>query len=247
MQQEAEAWLRSVRDGRAWRGLPNESSPKFFAVGIRVSMAVQAALRRAIGAYYFNSPEAYRNYRYAYRVMVYSLSPVSNGRPRTDFTYDIHSPKTIRSATNGIDAVMAKAMGAIEKQMTDAGDLDAATYYMPHRARRVVYMVRTKYPKALLAMLLSDDVIVTATIQLLALAAEIRDERDRRENRVRAIAAAYVKALHRRLRKFHPGINLVPLGPELFSAAINAAREAIAPDAKPLPVPSCSPAMDLAA
>ena len=228
LQRDTEAWLRTVRDGDFWRRLPNEANPQFFTVAMRASRAVQATLRRAIGAYYFESVDAYRDWRTAFAVLVYSVSHVFSGCPRTEYAYDIHCTRTIRRATSGTDAVVALGLASIEKRLMEAGELGMAAHYAPHRCQHVLHLVRTKYAKTLLAMLRADEILITATIQLVAMAAELRDKPIRRDADLKDVAADYVRSMHRQLRKFRLGIDLSSLAPELLTETVNAVTAAIA-------------------
>jgi len=227
MQRDTEAWLRSVRDGGAWDQLPNEANRSFFPIAMRASMGVQALLRGAIGAHYFTSVDAYKDWRTTYPVLVYSVSPVFGGKPRIDYAYDVHCARTLRSTTTGIDTVMSIALGLIEKRLMEAGELDIADFYSPRRAHDIVKAVRIRQPKMLLSLLRSDETVVMATVQLIAMAAQLRDAGTRRDADLKAAASAYVKTIHRKLRNFFQGLDLTAIAPELLAQTINSVRAAI--------------------
>lgn len=238
---EIEALLRAVRDGAVWQGLPRETSVAFFPIAARMSTAIQALLRRSIFHLYFDSVHAYRNADAAYAVLIYSLSRVFTGKPRTDFSYDVLDPKTIPSVCRFLVSATTQALALIEKQLMEAGELRLAVLYGPFRARRVIERVQ-KERRWLKELLKADDIVVAAAVQLLVSAGNLRIEGD-----IRKAALLFSQVLHRKLRKYFDGRDFAVLAPELVATMIRSVQESLSRSPEPVQAEALPALLDQAA
>src|SRR5258708_1689671 len=72
-----------------WFDAPPESSTVFFPAFVRVSMALQAELRRLLPELFLSDLDRFEDVQMVYPLLVYGASRPFPGEPRTDFTYDI--------------------------------------------------------------------------------------------------------------------------------------------------------------
>src|SRR5271165_868308 len=80
----------------SWFEAPRERTPSFFPTYIRVSVAVQACLRRRLPEIYLDDIQRFRDTRMVYPLLVYAASRPFSSQSRTDFSYDILNPKLMR-------------------------------------------------------------------------------------------------------------------------------------------------------
>jgi hypothetical protein len=125
-----------------WFDAPPETSTDFFPAFVRVSMALQAELRRLLPGIFLSDLERFENVHMVYPLLVYGASRPFPGAPRTDFTYDILNREMMKtfyfSARNDLPVMLA----SIWKRLRDAGLRELAVNYRPDRSKRIIVSVQ---------------------------------------------------------------------------------------------------------
>jgi hypothetical protein len=153
----------------AWRDTPPERDPEYFATWQRVSMALQAALKRWIAAAYFEDLARLENRDAAFSLLVYQCSRRFSGKPRSEFTYDLRDypdcKDTLALASKLIGCRVQEALRALEQRLLHAGRPALARRYSPVWHEDAVLLVRKK-PRRLAELLAAESAIVNAAIDL---------------------------------------------------------------------------------
>jgi hypothetical protein len=153
----------------AWRDTPNERDPAYFETWQRVSMALQAALKRWIAAAYFEDLARLENRDAAFSLLVYQCSRGFTGKPRSEFTYDLRDypdcKDTLALASKLIGCRVQEALRTLEQRLLDAGRPALARRYSPVWHEDAVMLVRRK-PRRLAELLAAESAIVNAAIDL---------------------------------------------------------------------------------
>jgi hypothetical protein len=212
---------------RCWFRAPSEKSPEFLPVFAEISVAVQAALRRAIPAKYLCDLNLYRDSRMAYPLLAYAASRPYRAAARADFTYDIlnsaHMHRFYYTAAHRLPAILRP----LNERLCAAGMRAVAADYHPSEARYIVGTVdRLKICRRRLeALMFSETMMVN---HLLAFAGS------------RSLSVAARKVLVEKcrrvwlvkLRRMYARKDFTSVAPEVLAAATHALRSALKTRAK---------------
>jgi hypothetical protein len=152
----------------AWMTPPRESGPLYFPAWRGVSVALQRSLRAWISAEYFNGLSQYQDRDSAYPMLVYSITRLWYGRPRTEFTYDLSGDHpdcrgTLTTAWKMIGNTLQAKMKHIESLLSDAGMDALSRRYAPVWHQDVMAAVRMK-PRRYVALLAGESALINAVI-----------------------------------------------------------------------------------
>lgn len=153
----------------AWTGAPGECDARHFPVWQRVSLALQKSLRTWIASEYFQDAGRYQDREAAYPMLVYEVTRLHYGRPRTEFTYDLRDypdcQSTLASAWKTIGRSLQTVMANAERRLHDAGMHVLARRYAPVWHQDVLVAVRKK-PKQFVDLLARESEFINALIDL---------------------------------------------------------------------------------
>jgi hypothetical protein len=199
-----------------WFDAPRELSAEFFPAFVRVSMALQAELRRLLPNLYLSDVKRFENTHMAYPLLVYGASRPFPGAPRTDFTYDILNREMMKmfyfSARNDLPAMLA----SIYKRLRAAGLAEIAAKYRADRSKRIIASVqRLKGERRRL------NHIVTMETRMVNDLIGFAGTRDLSPFRQQMVARRIRKALTMRLRRIYAKYD--------FTARIDEIIDAITP------------------
>lgn len=126
---------------RCWFDAPHERSHDYFPVFVRVSIAVQGMLRRALPERYLAEIEHFRDTRMIYPLLVYAASRPFPGQPRTEFTYDILNRAIMRKFYLSVGRNLPAVLAGVSARLRAAGMGDVAKHYRPDQARAIMATV----------------------------------------------------------------------------------------------------------
>ena len=148
-----------------WNDAPRETDPEYFRVWQRAAVELQRALRIWIPDLYFETLNRFENRAAAYSIIVYAASRPCYGKPRTEFTYFVPDPETLKLALRSIGSQTRRVLGPIEMRLREAARADLALRYLPVWHEDIVRSVRRK-PGTLIELLAADSRLVNAVIDL---------------------------------------------------------------------------------
>jgi hypothetical protein len=125
-----------------WFDAPPETSAEFFPAFVRVSMALQAELRRLLPNLYLSDAKRFENTHMAYPLLVYGASRPFPGEPRTDFTYDILNREMMKMFYFSARTDLPAMLSSIWKRLRAAGLQEIAVKYRPDRSKRIIAAVQ---------------------------------------------------------------------------------------------------------
>ena len=149
----------------AWLGAPREFDRRYFQTWQKVSVALQRKLRQWIPEAYFADPARYEDREAAYPLLVYVAGRVCQGRPRTEFTYDIADEEIMPRVTYLIGAALQGVLRGVERRLNEAGRPELARRYAPRWREDVMRAVRAE-PRPLMALLGDEAALINAVIGL---------------------------------------------------------------------------------
>lgn len=204
---------------RCWFNAPHERSPLYFPAFVRVSIAVQAMLRRALPERYLSEIDRFRDTRMIYPLLVYAASRPFPGQPRTEFTYDVLNRTLMRKFYLSVGRNLPATLAAISSRLRAAGMNDVAAHYRPDRARNIMATVeRLKICRRRLeALLVTETLMMNHLLLFAGSGSQPARERTR-------IASKCEKVWLSRLRRLFARQDYTFLAPEILAAATAALK-----------------------
>jgi hypothetical protein len=151
----------------AWIGTPSERGPLYFPAWRGVSVALQRSLRSWIAEEYFRDVTRYQDRSSAYPMVVFAVTRLCYGRPRTEFTYDLSDypdcEVTLAAAWKMIGNTLQTKMANIENRLRVAGMPALSRRYAPVWHQDVMVAVRKK-PQRFVALLAAESALINALI-----------------------------------------------------------------------------------
>jgi len=215
--QEIHSGISFPKLDACWLNAPDERTPGFLHAFAEVSVAIQTVLRARVPATYFESLASFRNLKTAYPMLVYQASLPFRGKMRSELTYDVLNPETLRrffrTAKPSLDSVMA----AVETRLRDAGLNDLAADYEQRKLPMVIQAVQlwNKSRKCLYLLIRGEGILVNTLVELGGLGRLAPKAQARR-------TAALEKRWRFQLRRLYPGTDFTWLSGELLDAATQA-------------------------
>jgi hypothetical protein len=156
-----------------WTHAPALRDPESFPVFARLSVSVQAVLRRWLPALYFSQLERYRTLGAAQPLVVYQATDPFPGKPRNTFTYDVLEPESMERAWRSAGRNLPEVLRGIYDRLKAAEMGGTASFYDPRQSRCVLAAQRRWY-RLYQSLLVADTFLVN---QLVGLATEGRNLR----------------------------------------------------------------------
>jgi len=202
------------KPGPEWLAAPDERTPGFFPAYARVSLAIQTLLRERIPAHFFADSRAFSNIKAAYPMLVYRASKPFRGKMRTELTYDVLHPETLRAFFRSVRPVFGEVLEAASARLLADGSVALAALYEPKRAESILASVErlSKSRRCLYVLIRAEGVLVTTLIDLAGLGALPLKQQAKR-------IAAFEKKWRYQLRRMYPGTDYTWLAPELLEVA----------------------------
>jgi hypothetical protein len=200
-----------------WFNAPPERTAQFFPAFVRVSTAVQAALRCTLPETYLADTTLFRDTRMVYPLLIYAASRPYNTRLRTDFTYDILNPDLMRKFYFSVRLNLPRILADVNARLRAAGMNDLARQYRPERSADIIEIVNRLRVcrRRLEALLITETRMVNDLIRFSGIAT--RPEKERAQ-----IAARCEKQWLTKLRRLWARRDYTALGPGILSAATTA-------------------------
>lgn len=206
----------------AWASSPPDTDQRYFPVWQSVSVTLQRALRDWIPKRYFQSLSQYADRDVAYPMVVYQVTRLFYGRPRTEFTYDLRDypdcALTLASAWKMIGRSLQTEMAQIEQRLHAAGMQALARRYAPVWHHDVMAALRKK-PKQFVELLAAESTFINAVIDL-------------GSDRSAAGVNRFARTANQALRNVH-GMDVRRLGVRALEEATGALRVASSSDGAP--------------
>ena len=201
----------SVELETAWRDCPPQCTSEFASAFFQISRTIQAQMREILPPRFFSRPDAYREIRFAYPMLVYSCSRPSPPRYRTDFTYDPLNPLLMSSffwsAKQGLVARIEETHRFLEAQ----GQSETAALYLSRRAFGILDYVRA-HRRTLDGILVAEGALVN---ELIHFADRMRRHRSRPGREAERVLRSWASIL----RRTYPSIDLSGCAFDLFALA----------------------------
>jgi len=202
------------RPGPEWLAAPDERTPGFFPAYARVSAAIQALLRERVPSHFFADSRAFGNVKTAYPMLAYRASKPFRGKMRTELTYDVLHPETLRAFFRSVRPVFGEVLEAVKARLLADGLPQLAALYEPSRAESILESVQklSKSRRCLYVLIRAEGVLVTSLIDLAGLGSLPLKQQARR-------IALFEKKWRYQLRRMYPGTDYTWLAPELLEVA----------------------------
>jgi hypothetical protein len=196
-----------------WLQTPAERSTAFLPAFVRMSVAIQTALREIVPARYFERLDRFREPKTAFPMLVYQASPPFRGKKRTELTYDVMNPSLIAMLFRRSKLRLIELLPQVELRLR-AAQLPEATLYAPHQAPAILHNVQrlSKSRRYLFLLIRGESVLVDALIQLSGLG-DLPPKAQTRK------WASFGKRWNYQLRRMYPGCNCIPIACDLLKAA----------------------------
>jgi hypothetical protein len=203
--------------GAYWLSLPAERSSAFLPAFVRISVALQAALREHVPAVYFHDLARFHDWKSAYPMLVYQASRPFRGRVRTELTYDVLNPRLMAILFRRAKNTMIPLLERVEAQLRAAGLKEVAQYYSLKRSPGIIETVQrlSASRRCLYRLVRSESALVDALVDLSGLGnVPAREQAKRR--------SAFQKKWQFQLRRLYPGVDFSAIAPALLEAATQA-------------------------
>lgn len=202
------------RPGPEWLAAPDERTPGFFPAYARVSVAIQALLRERVPSHFFADSRAFANVKTAYPMLAYRASKPFRGKMRTELTYDVLHPETLRAFFRSVRPVFGEVLDAVKARLLADGLAGLAALYEPRHAESILESVQklSKSRRCLYVLIRAEGVLVTSLIDLAGLGSLPLKQQARR-------IALFEKKWKYQLRRMYPGTDYTWLAPELLEVA----------------------------
>lgn len=200
-----------------WFNAPPERTAEFFPAFVRVSTAVQGALRRTLPEVYLADTTLFRDTRMVYPLLIYAASRPYNTRLRTDFTYDILNPDLMRKFYFSVRLNLPKVLADVNARLHAAGMNDLARQYRPEKSADIIEIVNRLRicRRRLEALLITETRMVNDLIRFSGIATRSAKERDK-------IAARCEHQWLAKLRRLWARRDYTSLAPGILAAATSA-------------------------
>lgn len=108
-------------DCQVWLSAPRERTPSYFPVYASVSRALQSALRRWVGDWLCEHPDAIERRVSAYSLLAFSCTRPYSGRPTNIFTYDVQQGTALDQALRTASRLLSERLALIDGAQRAAG------------------------------------------------------------------------------------------------------------------------------
>jgi len=205
-----------------WFNLPPERTADFLPKFVTISVAVQAALRRAAPRVYFQDLNRFRDTRMAYPLLVYAASRPYRTESRTDYTYDVVNADLMRRFYHGVALFLPGLLQDVSARLQAAGMHDVAKDYRPENFREILQMVdgRKLCRRRVEALLVAETLMIENLIPFAGGRALARNAREKR-------AAKCAKVWRSRLLRLYARKDFTAIAAEVLDAATQAVRKAL--------------------
>ena len=202
-----------------WFEAPYERSQQYFPAFVRVSIAVQATLRRRLQESYLAEIQRFRDTRMIYPLLVYAASRPFPGQPRTEFTYDVLNQALMHKFQLSVVRNLPDLLADVWARLRAAAMADVAAYYRPERVRTIIATVdRLKICRRRLEALLVTETLMVNHLLLFAGSGSLPP------NLQKKIVAKCEKVWLSRLRRLFAKQDYTFLGPEILAIATDALK-----------------------
>jgi len=197
-----------------WLATPAEDSVTFLDSFVRMSMAIQAALRETVPMEYFASVDRFREIKTAAPMLVYQASPPFRGKKRSELTYDVLNPALLAMLFRRSKPKLIDLLTNVEQRLRAEGHHDLATQYSPNRAASILHDVQrlAKSRRYLALLIRGESVLVDALVHLSGIGKLPPRGQIRRW-------VTFGKRWNYQLRRLYPGCNCMKLASALLAAA----------------------------
>jgi len=197
-----------------WLRTPAEDSVTFLETFVRMSMALQAALRDNVPLEYFASTDRFREIKTAAPMLVYQASPPFRGKKRSELTYDVLNPALLAMLFRRSKPKLIELLTQVELRLRAGGHDQLAAEFAPARAASILHNVQrlAKSRRYLALLIRGESVLVDALVQLSGIGNLPPKAQLRRW-------ATFGKRWNYQLRRLYPGCNCTQLAPVLLRAA----------------------------
>ncbi len=205
--------------------MPEERSGAFLPAFIRMSVAIQSALRERVPVKYFEDLKKFGDLKTAFPMLVYQASPPFRGKKRTELSYDVLNPALIAILFRRAKPKLTERLAQVENRLRAAGLPDLADQYAPKRTAEILSDVQrlSKSRRYLCLLIRGESVLVDALVPLSGLGSLPRKAQAKRW-------ASLGKKWNYQLRRLYPGTDFTWLAQPLLTAAV----ETLQPDSGPL-------------
>jgi hypothetical protein len=199
----------------AWLKAPGERDADFFAIYSRMSVAVQAAMRRWIPFSYFQNAGEYETLGSAFPLLVYQTSKPFAGRPRSEFTYDVMEDRSMAAVFRTAGQALPRLLESVSATLVAAGREKTAAFYEPRQVPSILASVQ-RNPRLVRSLLVADAFYIGALVKMglegRRLASEFRNDPQQAVKDLLHFTAGFVRSYHGRLRRLYAGRDFPALG-----------------------------------
>lgn len=151
-----------------WLTIPDERSAAFLPTFVRISVAIQSALRERIPVEYFSDVGKYRDMKTAGPMLVYQASPPFRGKKRTELTYDVLNPALIAMLFRRAKPKLGELLSQAEARLRREGLAELADQYAPRRSSAILDCVQklSKSRRHLYVLIRGESVLMDALVHL---------------------------------------------------------------------------------
>jgi hypothetical protein len=194
-----------------WLSAPREGQPSYAATYSAVSLAMQSALRRWVGDWVRDHPEAMERRVSGYSLLAFACTRPFRGRSTNLFTYDVQQTSAVDRALNAAGRMIADKVKQLEI-LRQTSDHSTGPRLIPSQVAQMVRQKRTHiYRMFTVETLLMDEILKFTQINIPKLGLE-------------KAAAELHSAFERHLRRFTSEFDLSELAGELIALATEALR-----------------------
>jgi hypothetical protein len=213
----------------AWWDLPPERTLDFKNRMIRVSGAVQRALRLWLPYIYFQNIERLEDVHLARGMLVYQATRPNRSEGRDHYAYDPIDPRSLEIACAHARKRLPSALRRAKETLMEAGNQKTAILFSPLRAEEIVEDVR-RHPNRLRAFLAADSQIIDLLVAMANSARQLSQVLHKgQKNAPRDLcrfSAAMKQAIEHKLGRLYKRETFVPLYSLILIEATKALYEA---------------------
>lgn len=214
-----------------WCALPRERSAAYFPVVSHLSVRVQDAMRRWVGALLLSNAAKLENLQEGPACVLYSASAPFRPRNRAAYSYDVLDADHVRMLYRSAQTPMRESLlPRIESFLQDAGRSTLARSYTPRRIGHLLEPVNGAVPRSLASLVGAEAVLIDDLVRIATHASD-SVSRESFNRRVRSAPKAIVKAIQQALRRAVKGSAAEWLTPLIYAEATLALAEALNRDA----------------
>jgi hypothetical protein len=198
-----------------WLRTPGERDADFFVVYSRVSVAVQAAMRRWLPFAYFGDIDEYETLGSAFPLLIYQASKPFAGRPRSEFTYDVMEERSMAAMFRTAGQALPRLLETVSSTLAAAGRTETAAFYAPRQAASILATVQHS-SRLIRSLLVADAFFIGALVRMglegTRLAGELQKDPQRAVKDLARFTAEFVQSYHSRLRRLYSGRDFPAFG-----------------------------------